>query len=393
MRSCFVILAVVVGAASGAACGARARQQPIPARPVVEIPADDLLAAKPATPRAGARLTTKDPRVIDLDIVQVRAGEGGDDAVLASRDLFREANDAAKAGQARDAIARFRQLVSVFPTSAYAPVSLFNIAALYDQQGDAPATIAALRELVDAYPASRESIEGHLYIAALEADRAQWAAATATLDAVLARANLTATDRVEAHARRGYVLLEQRRLDDADAALAAAIAEWRRAPRLDDPYYIAMAHYYRGALAHRRFADAPVRLPDDQLIADLEAKRVLAGAAYDRWKESLAFKHAYWATASGYQMSQIFYELWEATVTAPYPVGLDPAQRPRYVAEVHDRVRDYLTKALEGHRMNVELAKAYGVDTEWSEGSARQIPKLAEALARDVPGTFVTPAR
>ena len=40
-------------------------------------------------------------------------------------------------------------------------------------------------------------------------------------------------------------------------------------------------------------------------------------ATYPR--ESLAFKHAYWATAAGYQMSQIFVELWEAHLP-----GVDP---------------------------------------------------------------------
>src|ERR1051326_5763640 len=112
-------------------------------------------------------------------------------------------------------------------------------------------------------------------------------------------------DRVEMFARKGYSQLELKQVYAADATLAQAIAEWRKAPHVDDPYYIAMAHYYRGEIAHRKFADAPVRLPDDQLVADLEAKRVLAVQAYDRWKESLGFKHAYWATASGYQMSQI----------------------------------------------------------------------------------------
>ena len=59
------------------------------------------------------------------------------------------------------------------------------------------------------------------------------------------------------------------------------------------------------------------------MVADLEAKRVLAVKAYDHWKEALGFKQAYWATASGYQMSQIFVELWEAHVKAPYPKRID----------------------------------------------------------------------
>jgi tetratricopeptide (TPR) repeat protein len=310
---------------------------------------------------------------------------------VASADLFREANEAAKDGRQTAAIQTYRQLIADFPSSIYAPLSLFNIAAIYDKQGDLSSTITTLRELVAAYPAARESIEGHLYIAALQADRAQWADATATLDAVLVRANLTFADRVEAHARRGYALVEQKRYDDADAAFTAAIAEWRHAPRIDDPYYIAMAHYYRGELMHRRFEAAPVRLPDDQLLADLEARRVLAVQAYDRWKESLGFKHAYWATAAGYQMSQIFFELWEVTVKAPYPSRLAPTGRTHYVAEVHNRVREHLEKALEGHRMNIELAKAYGVETTWSKGSEQRAVQVMELLAKDSKGEFITP--
>ena len=132
--------------------------------------------------------------------------------------------------------------------------------------------------------------------------------------------NLTYADRIEAFARKGYVLIELKRYDEADRSRSMPRSpSGGRRQHIDDPYYIAMASYYRGELAHRKFLEAPVRLPDDQEVADLEAKRVLAVQAYDRWKESLGFKQAYWATASGYQMSQIFVELWEATVKAPYP--------------------------------------------------------------------------
>ena len=381
------------------ACGAPATRPSLP-KPPPAVPADDLAVikggAKPLD-ADDARLAVKDPRIVDLDIIRITAtqnGPGGDHdtTAVATADLFRAANEAAKAGRTQDAIARYRQLVTEFPESLYAPVSLFNIAAIYDGQGDPVATITTLRELVAAYPQSRESVEGHLYIAALQSEKQQWADALATLEAALARTNLTYADRVEANARKGYVLLEQTRYDDADLALAAAQAEWRKAPRIDDVYYIAMASYYRGELAHRKFLAAPVRLPEDQLLADLEAKRVLAVEAYDRWKDALGYNHAYWATASGYQMSQIFVELWEATVKAPYPTRLAPAGRPKYVVEVHERVRTYLEKALQGHRMNVELAKAYGLETTWSQGSARRMVQVMEMLAKDANGNFVTPA-
>jgi TolA-binding protein len=384
--------------ALASACGGASKPSTIVTAPPIK-PASDLADAKQGAPKAdpgGHDLTAKDPRVVDLDIIRIRAsskGVGGDTELtsVASADLFKQANEAAKAGNTKDAIGRYRQLVSEFPDSQYAPVSLFNIAAVYDHQGDLPATISALHELLTTYPNARESIDGHLYIAALQADHQQWPEAITTLDAVLARANLTYADRIEAFARKGYVQLEQHQYDPADVSLDAAVAEWRKAPRIEDPYYIAMAHYYRGELMHRRFAEVTVRRGDDEMVADLEAKRVLAVKAYDRWKDSLGFRHAYWATASGFQMSEIFVELWQAHVKAPYPKRIDAQTRPKYIADVHERVREHLQKALEGHRMNVELAHAFGVDTEWSKGSEQRAVQIMELIAKESSGTLVTP--
>jgi tetratricopeptide (TPR) repeat protein len=397
MRCPLVVLSVVVAVA----CGPRAQRSALPAQPKAEVgaPARDLAAVKDGAPPADpgrAHLVARDPRVVDLDIIRITAtsrGIGGEPELehVATADLFMEANQAVKAGETERAIGIYRRIVAEFPESQYAPVSLFNIAAIHDGRRDLAATITALRELVGAYPQARESVEGHLYIAALQAEHGRFGEALVTLDEVLPRPSLTYADRVEALARKGYVLIELRRYEDAEPALAAAIAEWRKAPRIEDPYYIAMAHYYRGELAHRRFIEAPVRLPDDQLIADLEAKRVLAVKAYDRWKESLGFKHAYWATASGYQMSQIFVELWEAHVKAPNPHRIDAATRPRYVQEVHDRVREHLEKALEGHLMNVELAKAFGVETAWSKASETRAIQVMELLAREASGQYAAP--
>ncbi|HSD86318.1 MAG TPA: tetratricopeptide repeat protein [Kofleriaceae bacterium] len=390
---------VVLFAAAAAACGGPPKQSTLPAQKTSVAPAHDLAAAKATPPPvgdSGSHLVAKDPRIVDLDIIRITAstrGIGGEPQMdhVATADLFRQATDAAKGGETERAITLYRRIVTEFPESKYAPISLFNIAAIHDGRADLGLTIATLRELVKAYPDARESIDGHLYIAALQTDHDQFADALTTLEEILPRQNLTYADRVEVLARKGYVLIELHRYEDAQVALDAAVAEWRKAPKIEDPYYIAMASYYEGELAHRKFQEAPVRLPDDQEVADLEAKRVLAVRAYDHWKAALGFKQAYWATASGYQMSQIFVELWEAHVKAPLPTRIDAATRPKYIADVHGNVREHLEKALDGHRMNVELAKAYGVETTWSKASEQRAVQVMELLAKESAGNYVTP--
>jgi tetratricopeptide (TPR) repeat protein len=379
-----------------AACGGRAAAPTLAVHATSQAPASDLAQAKPTTAPKPGDTSAKDPRVVDLDIIRITAstqGVGGDITAehVATADLFREANEAAKNKETEHAIALYRRIVADFPESKYAPISLFNIAAILDGRGDYPATLQALHELVRTYPNARESIDGHLYISALQSDHDEWPDALVTLDEVLLRANLTYADRVEVFARKGYVLIQQHRFADAEVSLDTAVSEWRRAPRIEDPYYIAMATYYRGEVAHQKFIEAPVRLPDDVLVADLEHKRVLAVQAYDKWKESLGFHQAYWATAAGYQMSQIFVELWRQTVTAPFPARINAATREQYVVEVHDRVKEHLAKALEGHRMNVELAKAYGVETTWSRGSAQQAVEIVDLIAKDNGGSYLMP--
>lgn len=382
-----------------AACGGATKRPVSPGG--AESPADDLAVAKPPAPDGNASEprpgSNADPKVVDLDTIRIQvisrtpAGEIEMSSV-ATADLFNGASAAWKEGRGDEAIALYRQLVSEFPDSSYAPLSLHNIAAIHDKRGDMKSTIATLRELIAAYPTSAKSIEGHLYIAAILAEQKRWAEAVATLDEVLARNVLTYADRVETLARKGYAQLELGQLAAAESSLAAAAAEWQKAPRIEDPYYIAMAQYYRGEVAHRRFLAIKVALPDDNLGKSLAEKERLAAAAYDLWRAALSHRHAYWATASGYQMSQIFYELWEATVRAPYPAAMSPAGRLPYVEEVHARVRVHLEKALAGHQMNVQLGEAYGVTTSWSEASKTRAVQIQEILAKEAQRQFLQPS-
>jgi tetratricopeptide (TPR) repeat protein len=390
-------LGYVLGFVAG--CGGAAR--PFVAPGGSAAPASDLANAKPATPPSSPSEThpgssPTDPRIVDLDTIRIQvisrspAGETEMTSV-ATADLFNGASAAWKDGRGEEAIGSFRRLVAEFPDSLYSPLALHNIAAIYDQRGDLDSTFTTLRELIAAYPASRKSVEGHLYIAAILAERKRWLAAITTLDQALARNNFTYEDRVEALARKGYAQLELGQLDAADSSLTAAVAEWQKAPRVEDPYFIAMAQYYRGEVAHRRFLAVKVELPDDNLGKSLAAKEALSSTAYDCWRDALTHRHAYWATASGYKMSQVFFELWEATVKAPYPTAMSVSARPPYVAEVHDRVRPQLEKALAGHKMNVQLAEAYGVTTSWSEASKTRVLQIMEILAKEAERQYVQP--
>lgn len=391
-----------------AACGGPARPQaPRPPEPTdastQRTPDRDLAAATPADPVAvagdpAARPGTGAGKRYDLEEIKlvVSRGPGGDERIdaVAPSTLLDQGRAALDAGKPREAISIFRRLAAEFPTSRLAPAALYYIGMVLEGLGDVPAAIDAYREVVAAYPTGPESLEAHLRIAGLAAERKDFATADATLVEVLARTDLAAADRLEAQARRGYVLIELGRVADAEVILKAAVATWTRANTIDDHYYIAMAHYYLGELRHREMTAIALRSALVDLKADLVAKENLAAAAYDAWKRALEVQDPYWALAAGYRMSHIFFELWQVAVTSPFPDGLEPAARTYYTVEVHDRVRRHLATAFEGHQMNVRLAEAYGVGNAWSEASKTRALQIAAILAREGRGEMsaVVPA-
>jgi len=387
-----------------AACGGPGTKSTLPR--VDTKPGDDLARAQVgATPGDGGatdpRLgATGDPTTPTYDLDTIRIGVIGTDAAgdpeleaTTPVQWLQEGTKLSEDGHLDAAIAKWRQLVTEFAESKYAAIALWDIAAVQEKQGATDAELVTLRELVDHYPQRRESIDAHLYIAALQSEHDKYTDAAKTLDEVIARTDLTYADRIEALARKGYVEIELADFATAQTALDDAVTVWKKAPKIQDSYFIAMAHYYRGELAHREFAASPIRKSGTtaELRADLEAREKLAVTAYDRWREALDFQYAYWSTAAGYQMSQIFVEFWQATVTAPYPTDLDTKARADYVKEVHDRVRDHLEKALEGHRMNVELGEAFQVKTVWAEASKTRAAEIMTLLAQEAAGHYVTP--
>lgn len=383
---------------TAAACGAKPRPvAPAPTTASTSLaPADDLEDATPATPPEGDTGTRPgtgagDPQHYDLEEIRLTASASGEVTATAPSQLLDQAKAALDAGKPQEAIALYRKLAVDFPTSKLAPAALFNVGVVIENLGDIPGAIVAYHDVVAAYPTGRESLDAHLRVASLEAEKKQWKDAERTLREIDLRKDVSNLDRIEVQARLGYVLLEQGRAVDARAALDASVAAWRKATRVDDRYYIAMAHYYLGELAHRDFQKVLLRSADTMLKADLGLKEQLAAQAYDRWRQALEMKDPYWSLAAGYRMSHVFLELWTTAVKAPMPDGLDPAAKKFYEVEVHDRVRRHLHTALEGHEMNVKLAAAYGVENAWSQASKVRAGEIAGILARESKGEIVVP--
>lgn len=354
-------------------------------------------SSQPSHVHARAGSDEPEPRVLDLEPIRIEVV--GKDAsgtpeleAFDARNLLDEGNAAMAEERYDDAIARYEKLLAIFPDSRLAPAAIYNIGLAHEGKGDYDAAMRQYRTLAQDPKLDRDSIDAHMRIGGVLAELERWAEARQALQEVLARTDLTHADKIEGMARLGFVAMEQNDYATAEAVLRDAIAYYKKlTTSLDNNYFVAMSYYYLAQIPHRQFRAIPMRLPDEQLKKDLEDKAQLVVLAYDRYVEALQIQNVYWATAAGYQLSQIYKEFWDHIVLAPVPTQLSPEAATYYVKEVHQRVQVFLEKALSGHSKNIELAEAYKSSTEWSEASRTRAAEIADILARESSGEVVTP--
>jgi tetratricopeptide (TPR) repeat protein len=391
------VWSMLAAAAISAGCGARFAAVGSPASEQRRAPAGG--AEQGALPAGEQTAATGGERVYDLEALRIevagKAADGEPELVAYDAQALLDAgNDALARGRADEAATRYEKLVREFPESRLVAAALYNLGLAHEARGEHERALALYRRLAADEALERDAVDAHVRMAAVLAALGRWSEARQALVALLARRDLTHADRIEGLARLGYVALEQEDFAAAEAHLRDALQTFEKlTTRLETLYFVAMARYYLAQIPHRQFRARPMRLPDQQLERDLATKAGLVTLAYDRYVEVLSVHEAYWGTAAGYQMSQIYKELWDDVTSAPIPTQLSPDAAGYYVNEVHARVRPMLEKAMEGHLRNLELARTYGTDTEWSAASRVRAEQIAGLLAREASGELVTPER
>ncbi|HLU65195.1 MAG TPA: tetratricopeptide repeat protein [Kofleriaceae bacterium] len=307
-----------------------------------------------------------------------------------ARELFDQAVAAQRGEEHALALELYRRLVEEFPGSALVSPALYNTGLALEATGDRAGAIARYQELARRFSGTRDALDAQLRAAAVMAELGRFGDALALIDSLLASREVAGADRIELLARRGHMLVETRSYPDAEKALRAAIDLAGRLPRAErsagTDHHRAMASYYLAEIPRRQAAAQALRLPDEQLRADLEAKARLILLAQERYQATIDLGDLHWATASGFQMASMQEDMWRSLVSAPVPPQLSDEEARVYIDEVRALARGHLERAVEVHAQTVSIADRLGAPTPWSEASRVRIAALSDALAREAAG-------
>lgn len=346
-----------------------------------------------ATTRSGGRPAVEPSAPVTryefepLKIQVVKEGGGTHIEAFDAADLFEQAGAALSAGRLDDAIGIYDRLLAEFAESRYTRAALYNVGLAHQGKKDWARAVVRFKALADGHPESAESKDALFQLGACYAEQANWPTSAEVFARVLERKDLTADDKIEALARRGFAQFNLKDLDTAERTFKSALLYWKQIEteeRLATDFYVGLCQYHLGKIPHERFRAIALRLPETQMSRDMDDKARLLLAAQRQYIDTIRLGNPQWASASGYQIGSLYQEFYDAFVRAPLPPELGSASKKEarevYVDELRKKIRVLLEKAVRVHEQNLLMLERVGLDNEWREKSKMAYAHLQKLL-------------
>jgi len=343
----------------------------------------------PATPN-GAKVTE-----LEMEPIKIEAVNGPDGVHIESFDaaeLFEQGGKALAEKRFDDSLVAYDRLLKEFDDARYKKAALYNAGLAHQGKKDWAGAVARFKALVDGFPDSSDAKDGLFQLGATYGEMANWPASAEVFARVLERHDLTADDRLEALGRRGFAQFQLHDLDTAERTFRSSVAYFHqieKEERLDTDFFLALALYHIGEISHERFRAAPLRLPEQQMSADLDEKARLLLQSQRQYIDTMKLGNAEWAAASGFQVGTLYEELYDAFIHAPVPPELMRAQeaekREVYYDELRKKIRVLLEKSVHWYDENLKMMERLGVQGEWREKSKLAYNKLQQLEASPAP--------
>jgi TolA-binding protein len=339
---------------------------------------------------------------IEMDPIKITAVRGPDGTHLETYDLtelFERAGAALSAKRYDDAARDYDRLLKEFPDTRYTKAALYNGGLAYQGKKDWQTAVAHFQRLANGYAGTSDAKDALFQMGASYAEMGNWPTSATMFAEILERKDLTADDKIEAYARRGFAQFQLKDLDTAERTFQSALYYFNSIEhdeRLETDFYLGLVKYHLGQIPHERFRAVPLRLPVKQMAIDMEDKARLLLAAQRLYVDTIKLGNPQWASASGYQIGSLYEEFYDAFIHAPIPSELQGEQnqekREVYYEELRKRIRILLEKSLRTHEQNLLMLERLGVQNEWRDKSKLSFAKLQRLLDPSYKLEFVDPA-
>lgn len=266
-------------------------------------------------------------------------------------------------GDCARALPFYRRLLEEFPDSRHRSAAALNAGVCLEELGQADAAEATYRLIVDGLPRSRDWPAAATRLADLLLREQKPQQAAAVWERFVGLSSLATEERLQALAALAEARLAAGQDFQAEKELRRLLALYKEREQEEylDSALAARAEYLLGQLAEERFRQAPLRLPEEQMEQDLEAKAGLLLEAQSCYLRAIRLADALWATRAGYRIGQLYLELHRALAEAPVPADLNQEETCVYRRLLAERTAVLLRKALRVLEQTLEIADRTGI--------------------------------
>ncbi|MBW1808098.1 MAG: hypothetical protein JRJ87_07855 [Deltaproteobacteria bacterium] len=292
--------------------------------------------------------------------------------------LFKEGVRLQQAGQSDRAFLFFERIITEFNSSRYLSAAAFNAGNSLEDLERVSEAVERYRIITRKLSESKDWLDAAFRESMCLARLEKHAAAVELLKRLLDRKDLSVSDRIDALVLLGEALKAEGELIKAESKLRAALRLYRAREREEflDPAPAARAEYRLSEMAEKRFIDAPLRLPEEQMRLDLEAKATRLLEAQAGFLRTIRYGNPEWASAAGYQVGTLYLHLHQAMQQAPVPDDLDPQEIEVYKDLLKERTAVLLRKALKVFEMTLELAERTMSDNHWTKAAREEMSRV-----------------
>lgn len=341
--------------------------------PIVALAAACASPPQPTTPPAPPPTTPTTPTVIS-------ANDAG-----TPQELFDKGKKLLVEEKYAEAAQTFELVAKGDPDGPLAPMALLEAGIAYDGAGDPKSALARYRDLVAKYPKDPLQKVALLRIGRELLAGESWGDLDALADQLLARADLTINEAIEANAHKALALVGASKIDQADRSITKArtlmedhhIGETGRIPNEVAETFYALGETRRIKSEEIKFDPTPPNFGD---AFERRAQGLLD--AQSAYTDVMRTTDAAWATMAGFRVGELYRNLHRDVMAAKFPdVGKTKIDKQLFEGAMRLRYRVLLKKGLAMMTSTVNLTDRVGENDQWSARAKAAKAELEQALA------------
>ncbi len=333
---------------------------------------------------------TQPSEQVELDPVLIRAttkdGAVEGSELINSGDVFKKAQRAFKKKQYKEAVAHYKVLIDSFPDSDYHLPSLYNSGLSLERLERWEEALTHYSTIVEDYGGKSIATDALYRSSECFKRLERHQEVLTTIARILDRTGLASYDRTEAYTRQGDAHLALDDLSKAEDSFRRAITSHKRAPDDEvvpgDSHFVVAAQYGLSQVYHRLFLGVKFRLPADRMEKDLEDKAQLFMQAQGKYIRTMRMGNAYWATAAGYAIGQMYEQFYTDLLTAETP-KLQDEESKVYFEALREKIRPFMERALQIYEKNIILSERYNVDNDFTRQTQVSLERLKRYIGDD----------